>query len=164
MATGGTIQYGIKFNVDNSSLNQLKKDLQEIQNITTSQYQQIAPNASKNTKEALQELKTIKQAAGEVQAVLEKSFNINLGTANIKQVKAELAKMDIQKLYNEMSKLGDAGVRSFRNLASTILTTNQQFQQTNKILDKMAESFGNTVRWGITSSIWNNITGSIQKA
>lgn len=153
MATGGTIQYGIKFNVDNSSLNQLRQELKSIQDLTISQYQKIAPNASSNTKEALQELKAIKQAAGEVQTVLEKTFNINLGTSNIKQVKAELAQMDIKRLYSELSKLGDAGTKSFRSLASAVLTTNQQFQQTNKLLDKMAESFGNTVRWGITSSI-----------
>jgi hypothetical protein len=28
----------------------------------------------------------------------------------------------------------------------------------------MATSMANTVKWGITSSIFNNITGSIQKA
>ena len=42
--------------------------------------------------------------------------------------------------------------------------TNTQIKQTNKLLNSMATSMANTVKWGITSSIFNNITGSIQKA
>ena len=38
------------------------------------------------------------------------------------------------------------------------------YKNTNKLLDAMATSMANTVKWGITSSIFNNITSQIQKA
>ena len=52
----------------------------------------------------------------------------------------------------------------FNQLQSNVLNTNLQLKNTNKLLDAMATSMANTVKWGITSSIFNKITGSIQSA
>ena len=49
-------------------------------------------------------------------------------------------------------------------MASQVLNTNLQLKQTNKLLDDMATSMANTVKWGITSSIFNNMTRSVQDA
>lgn len=164
MATGGTIQYGIKFNVDSTSLNQLKQELKSIQDISLTQYQQMNPNASKNTQKALEDLKEVKKLAAEVENVLNKAFNSKLNITNINQVRKEIANLGINELYNGFSKLGPIGTATFRQIALSASLMQSPIKETNKLLDKMAESFGNTVRWGITSSIWNNITGSIQKA
>jgi hypothetical protein len=45
------------------------------------------------------------------------------------------------------------GAKTFQTLASQTLKFNDQLKESNQLLDKMAESFGNTVRWGITSSL-----------
>lgn len=45
-----------------------------------------------------------------------------------------------------------------------VLNTNIQLKQTSQTLDKMAITLKNTIRYGISSSIFNNLTNSIQKA
>lgn len=164
MATGGTIQYGIKFNVDSTGLNQVKQELKAIQDLTTTQFQQMNPNASKNMGQARDELVAIKKEALEIEKIFNKSYNIKLNTTNINQVKKDLANMGLDKIYNTLSKLGPQGTATFQRMAASITMVQTPLKETNKLLDKLAESFGNTVRWGITSSVWNNITGSIQKA
>jgi len=52
----------------------------------------------------------------------------------------------------------------FNQLQSNVLNTNLQLKNTNKLLDDMATSMANTVKWGVTSAIFNNITNQIQKA
>ena len=45
-----------------------------------------------------------------------------------------------------------------------VLNTNIQLKQTSQTLDQMAITLKNTVRFGISSSIFNNLTNSVQKA
>lgn len=164
MATGGTIQYGIKFNVDSAGLNQLKQELKSIQDLTTSQYQALSPNASSNTKQALEELKAIKKTASEVEGALQKALNPKLGTTNIKIAKQELSSIGFDKIYTQLSSLGPTGEQAFRRMASSISLVKEPVKETSKLLDSLAESFGNTIRWSITSSVWQTMTGSLQKA
>lgn len=153
MATGGTIEYGIKFNVDSGSLNQLKKELQAIQDMTTSQYQKINPNASANLTKAKDELVALKKEVAEIEKIFNKAYNIKLDATNIAQVRKELSNFGVDKLANTFSQLGTQGAAAFRKIATEISLVKAPLKETNKLLDKMAESFGNTVRWGITSSL-----------
>lgn len=160
----GEISYGIKFNVDSQSIQNLKKSLQDIQNMTTSQYQATNPNASRDLKTAMNELVSIKKEANEVQTALNKAFNPGLGTTNITKFSQELKNINLEKLYKNISLLGSTGQTAFRQLNTSLVTTNIQLKESNKLLDKMAITMANTIRFGISSSIFNNLTGSIQKA
>jgi hypothetical protein len=79
MATGGTIQYGIKFNVDNSSLNQLRQELKAMQDIGLTEFKGLDP---KNAQATAQELIKIKQSAKDLETILTNAFNIRLNTTN----------------------------------------------------------------------------------
>lgn len=57
----GEINYNVKFTPDKTSLQSIQKELQAIQNMTTSQFQLINPNASKDTRQAMNELIEIKK-------------------------------------------------------------------------------------------------------
>lgn len=158
----GEVKYNIGFNVDKSSLNQLKTELQQINNMTTSQFKNLFPEM--NTKQAHSELVRIKQEAAEVGKAIEQSFNPSLGTSNLTKFSQAINKIGVEKLYTDFSKLGVVGESAFRNLTTSLVTTNTQLRQSHKLLDDMATSLKNTVKWGISSSIFNNMAGSIQKA
>ena len=55
-------------------------------------------------------------------------------------------------------------ITAFNRLSQAILGTNQQIRQSSKALDSLFTTFKNTVRYGISSSVFNNMANSIQKA
>lgn len=142
----GEINYEINFTPNTQSLQALKTELQQIQNITATQYQQSNPNVSKNLKEASVELINIKKEAAQVENALNKAFNVKLGTANLEKFDKELKGLSLKQIHEDFSKLGPAGDSAFRKLATNILTTNSQLRQSHKLLDSMAQSFKNTVK------------------
>jgi hypothetical protein len=142
----GEIEYNIGFNIDNRSLQELKKNLQEISNMTTTQYQQMNPNASKDTAKAMSELVAIKKEAQVVEEALKKAFNPNLGTTNISKFGQELKGVKLDKLYKDFQDLGSIGPTTFRNLTTSLVTTNNHFKESHKLLDQMATSLKNTVK------------------
>lgn len=161
MANGSQIRYGISFNVDKTGLNQLKTELQQIKNMTVGDLVKLNPSIANN---AVNELEKIKGSANKLENALEKAFNPNLGTLNVTKFNQELKKLNINQIYKDLSQAGVAGQKAFRDVTTQILTTNMHLKQTHTLLDSMAETMGNTIKWGIASSALNSFTGSIQKA
>ena len=157
------IKYGVKFDVDTKSLNQLKSSLQQIKKVSLDDIMKFN-NTSLSSAEKI--LKSIQEDANKVESALNKAFNTKLNTLNLQTFNRELAaaQTSIDKVYQSFSQGGVVGQTLFNNFSREILHTNAQLQQSSKLLDDMAVSMGNTIKWGITSSIFNNITGSIQKA
>lgn len=154
----GKINFQVGFNVDRSGLNGLKQQLQELQNLSQKDLLKI------NSQASIIDLQEIQKAAAQVQKALEDSFNPKLNTTDLTKFKKALGDMGIDKLKASFDKAGQSGVNAFRNVTTEILTTNRQLKESNKWLDKMAETMANTVRWSIASSALNAVTQSIQKA
>ena len=154
----GKINFQVGFNVDRSGLNGLKQQLQELQNLSQKDLLKI------NSQASITDLQEIQKAAAQVQKALEDSFNPKLNTTDLTKFKKALGDMGIDKLKASFDKAGQSGVNAFRNVTTEILTTNRQLKESNKWLDKMAETMANTVRWSIASSALNAVTQSIQKA
>lgn len=161
MANGGSIKYTVGFNVDKSGLNQLKASLQELKQMTAADLIKINPGFA-NTAQA--EIQKIRGSIGELETALNKAFNTNLGTLNISKFNQELKKLNLNAIYADMSKLGAAGQNAFRNTTAQILTTNMQLKQTHSLINNMATTMANTVKWGVASSIMNGFTRSVQQA
>lgn len=154
------IKFGIGFNVDKTGLNQIRAELQQIANMTQGEFLKL------NTGGTTKDLLAAKRAAGELEDALNKAFNKELGTLNVAKFNQALKTSDktVDQLYADLSKIGTKGQQAFRNVATEALTTNRQLKQTHNLIDKMAETMGNTIKWGVASSIMNNFTGSVQKA
>ena len=60
--------------------------------------------------------------------------------------------------------MGTQGTRAINSLASSVLTLNKDAITMNSTLSKIANTFSNTVRWGITASIFQEMMSSIQGA
>ena len=158
MANGGSIKYTVGFNVDKSGLNQIKASLQELQNLTHADLKMVNANATNG------ELEKIKKTAKEVESALERAFNPNLGTLNISKFNQELKNLGVQRVYDDFNKAGQAGQNAFRNITSDILTTNMKLKQSHTLLDNIATTVGNTIKWSVASSAMRTFTGSVQKA
>ena len=149
------INFQVGYNVDQASVNAVKKSLQDLQNIKIKDF-----SGSKK------QLEEIKDTARQVEKALDEAFNVNLGSLNVKSFNDQLktAGLSVNQIYSQFSKAGVTGTNAFRNMASSVLTTNLQLKQTKSLLSSMGETMVNTVKWGIASSVMNNFTNSVQQA
>ena len=148
--------FGLNFRVDKSGLNDLKKSLQDIMKL--GQQKSATGNLEGDLKEAC-------QAAQKLETILNGAWNSKLGQLNLDKVNQGIKQTyhSVENLQNVLGKVPQ-GQAAFNKMASQVLNTNLQLKQTNKLLDDMATSMANTVKWGITSSIFNNMTRSVQDA
>ena len=70
----------------------------------------------------------------------------------------------IDSLKKAMMQGGEVGAAAYNRIAQSVLTTNVQLKQSNVLLDKMALTMGNTIRFGISSAVFNRITDSFSEA
>ena len=152
---GGIIKFGVGFETDQTSLNKLKKSLQDLQKIKLGDF-----------KGSAKDLDQMQQTAKKVQIALEKAFNPTLNTTNVKTFQSELQKTvgSVDQVYNKLKLAGPQGEVAFHQMATEILTTNLKLKQTNSLIDSMGKTMVNTVKWGIASSIMNTFTQSVQGA
>ena len=158
----GSIQLSVGLNVDKTAINQLKTSLQEIQRMTQNDLNLDGLIGSQ--KEAVRDLEKVKATAKEVEKALDKAFNKDLGTLNVSKFNQELSKLGLKNIYTQFNSIGSTGQAAFRNMTTEILTTNLQLKQSHKFLNEIATTMGNTIKWGMASSIMNSFSGSIQQA
>ena len=159
MANNITFSIGLKTNYDASGVNQLKKELQDIQNLTSVSTGFI-------NKSNVKDLMAMTSAANELERALDAAYDPQLNTVSIDKFNQSLKNSgtNIQKVQQDLSKAGIVGQQAFLKTTGELLQMNATVRNTNSLLDKMATTMANTVRWGLTSALWNNITGSIQTA
>ena len=161
MAKGGTIQYEIKFDVNKSSLSEIRSQLLSIQQLTTKEFSKKSGLPLEDAKKQLSE---IRQSAIDLQKVLDSAFNVKMGTVNLTKFREELNKLDTGKLINNLNMAGIQGTQAFRNVTAEVLTMNNGFRQSNRLLDSIGTTFKNTIKWGLSSAVFNGVTRAISDA
>ena len=157
MPSGGNIRFNVGFQVDKTGLNEITKSLQQVQ------AQASKMSSSNQLKSQFNEAAA---AAKQLESIVSGAWNDKLGQLNLDKLNQSIKNSygGVQQLRTKLTQAGSSGNAAFNNLAHSVLNTNLQLIQSNKLLDDMATSMANTVKWGITSSIFNNITSSIQSA
>ena len=153
---GGNINFNVNMTVNKNGLNQILKPLQQIQSRLNSM----------STDKLSDEFSEAASSAKQLESIINSSWNDKLGQLNLDKFNQSIKNSygSVSQLKNSLAGAGSAGQSAFDTLASQVLNTNLQLKESNKLLDEMATSMANTVKWGITSSIFNNITSSIQQA
>ena len=162
MPNGGNITYGVKFDVDKQQLSQLKSELANLQKLTTQDIMKQNPNLG--LEEAKQQLKLIKQEAGQVQTAISSAFNPKLGSLNISKLQTELKNLNIGQIYKDFQKAGAAGIQAFNQIPSAVMKTNLQLRESHSLLDRIGNTMTNSIKWGITSRVVNSLANSLQGA
>lgn len=149
------IDFQIGFSVDKAGLNKM-------QNL----FEQISYKAQEPGQELNTGLQNAAKTASTLETILSKTFNTELGTLNVAKFNQELKNSNLttQEIQTSLAGAGATGTTAYNLMTNAILGTNLQLKTTNKLLDEMATSMANTVKWGITSSIFNSISSSVQKA
>ena len=157
------IRYQVGFDVQQNNLNQLKTSLQDLQKMKISDIMKINDTDAASATSALNK---IKEEAGKVEDALKQAFNTKLNTVNIETFNQSLKQSgtSIEQVYQAVRAGGSTGEASFRSLSSSVLSTNIQLKETHKILDKMATTLANTVKWNASSAAVNELTRSIEQA
>ena len=111
-------------------------------------------------------LKEALTTARSLRDVLDSSWNSNLGQLDLGKFKNSIDSSygSVENLKKSLEGAGIKGSTAYNQLSRDILNTNIQLKTSSKLLDEMATTLSNTVKWGISSSIVNNMSGSIQKA
>ena len=149
------IKYQVGFVTDKTGLKELEQALQTII--------RMGNDVGNEMDKGLQDAAV---TAKQLMNILNKSYNKDLGTINVTKFNKELnnSSISVSQLQSNLSKAGAVGINAYNKLGSSILSTNIQLKESNKLLDDLATSMANTVKWGITSSIFNTVTNAIQKA
>ena len=162
MAQTREIDYIVNAKINKAGFNALKNEIQSLRSL--SEKDLINIGSAKSFTEAQTQLKAIQASATQVEAALNKAFSVKLGTVSLSKFNNELRGLNLKAIAADFSKAGAAGTAAFNNLAASVLTTKTQIKETNKWLDEMGKTMSNTIKWGFSSSAWNTMTGSFQKA
>lgn len=159
MAANGEIIYNVKFKTD---LGQLESSLKKISSMKLSEFQKIKPELDISS--ALKEFQKLQDEANQVRNALQKAMNPQLGVTSASKLASELKKLNIKQISKDFNSLGKIGQDALIGLNKEINSMNTSFVSSNKLLNSIATSFKNTVTWGISSSIWKNMTSSLSNA
>lgn len=151
------MKVGIDFEVNKASLNEIKQSLDEV--VKTANKAELSGTLTPDLKKAA-------LAAKELSSILTQSWNSKLNQLDLSKFNNSIQSSykSIGNLKTILEKSGASGATAFNRMAQSVLTTNIQLKESNKLLDKMAITMGNTIRFGISSSIFNSITGSLSNA
>ena len=153
------IQYDVGFNTDTKQLDEVKKQLQEISKLTNTKFKQ-------NGIFSTDEMQKIRSVATEVSNAINKAYNPKINSINITKFNTELAKsnLTVKQIYDNFNKVGTTGQNAFRNLETSLLTTNKELKQTHTFLDNIATTLSNTIKWNAASGAVNALTAKISGA
>ena len=151
-----TVEYNLRTTLDSSGITKLQGELAKVQQ----QLNAMASRRGQSTDDILGLKESIKNLET-LQSALTKSFNSTSGILNIKQFQKELNGLSLNQLYNDMSKIGVQGQQTFNNVLGQIGRMDTGFKNMSSTVDKLFNTFGNTVRWGITASIFQRVQNSL---
>lgn len=149
------IDVQMNFTANKAGLNEISSMLRQIQ--TDASKASLSGTITKDLKEAANEARRLEN-------ILNNSYNSKIGQIDLSKFNNSIktAYGGVEQLRNRLESLGQG--RVFNRMQSSLLGTNMQLKESNKLLDEMATTMANTVKWGITSSIFNQISSSIQRA
>lgn len=106
------------------------------------------------------------EAAKTLQKILNSSWNTKLGQLDLTKFNKSIEESfgSIQGLREDLTRSGEIGEKAFYKTANAVLKTNTQMKQSNKLLNDLATSMSNTIKWGLTSGVFNTLTNSVQQA
>lgn len=166
-----TIVYNLKTNLDSKGIDSLRKKLSQVQ---TDLYKlKSMKGLTSNTKDSNafkfvdnKELEESYQTILKIQKALNSASNFSTGSLNTSAFLSDLQKMEVstQDLIKTFSTAGVTGQQAFNQLAAALGSTEAKVSRMSTTVTKMFNTFQNTLRWGITASIFETASNSIGRA
>lgn len=101
-----------------------------------------------------------------LQTALNKSFNTKVGMLDMSEFQKNLAKSgtSIRELSSAFVNAGVTGKTSFNSLLGQLGKIDTRMTSLSKSTDKVINTIGNTVRWGVIASGFSSMMNSIHSA
>lgn len=142
--------------LDASGITQLQGQLASI----STQLDQMQSKKLISPKEVYAAQRDIKQLGD----ALSSSLNPQTGLLDLSQFQKQLSGLSLSQLEQSMSKVGSTGQIAFGNMIGQIGRIDTSFKSISSFADKIFNTMGNTVRWGVTASIFQTIQNSLYRA
>lgn len=149
------INVKLTFSADTRAAQQQINQLQQtLSNIAATP---VVGNNMKYTKAEIQEAT---QKAVELKVALNNATNVNTGKLNFGKFSQELKrnKMSLEQYAMAFKKLGPQGAQAFSELATAIRQSEAPLVQLQGKLAALGQTFMNTVKWSISSSMIQGVT------
>lgn len=150
-----TVEYNLRTTLDNTGLLQLQHQL----SLVRAEMNKMVKEGDINS-EFAQAAKNVEK----LQLALRKSFNSNIGIFDLRKFQQELNGLSLSRLQKDMNSIGTNGTKAFNNMIGSIGRIDTSFKSISSLTDKIYNTMGNTVRWGITASIFQRIQNSLYSA
>ena len=153
-----TIEYNLRTTLDRSGLTQLQTELNKVSvQLKEMQSQDIIDN--KQVSAAISNIQKFQKA-------LNASFNTKIGMLDMTKLTSQLndSGLSLRNLQNSFSMAGSTGKMAFTDVLAQLGKIDTGIKSTSSMVDKLFNTMGNTVRWGILSSAFNGVTDSIRQS
>ena len=149
------IDIQMNFTANKANLNEISTLLKQIQNEASKA--SLSGTLTSDLSKASVEAKKLEN-------ILNDAYNSKIGQLDLSRLNSNINSTygSISQLKSSLDSIGRGDL--FNRLQSSVLGTNMQLKESNKFLDEMAHTMSNTVKWGVTSSIFNQMSNSIQRA
>lgn len=164
ISNGGRIEYTVGYRLDSQGLSSLKNALEQLKSVANSVHSPLAERG--DTQQSVKNIQQLIDMANQLETILNKSYNVKLGTYSInlfnKELKnSRLSMEDVQRTLKQMGATGDeVGLR----LAKSFTQVELKATRANNIFSTMGDTLRRTLTWNISSSIINTLTGRIQES
>ena len=151
-----SIEFNLRTTLDASGITQLQGQLASI----STQLDQMESKKLISPKEVYAAQRDIKQLGD----ALSSSLNPQTGLLDLSKFQKQLGGLSLSQLEQSMSKVGATGQQAFGNILGQIGRMDTSFKSISSFADKIYNTMGNTVRWGVTASIFQTIQNSLYRA
>lgn len=158
------VTYDIKTTLDASGITKLQSELNKVQ--TSLNKLSSSPGKMKNLGLNIDEVQLYQEQVGLLEKTITRCFNSRTGMLNINQFNSALksGSLSVSELNGAFKAAGNQGKTAFNSMVSMMTNVNKQAVTVNSTMSKIANTFSNTVRWGITASIFQEMMSSVQGA
>ena len=149
-----TVSYNVVTTLDASGIAKLQA---EIRNVEAELTRMAASSliSDRSYRDATQKISNLRQ-------ILNQSFNANLGMLDMSKVTQGLknANLSLGELRTSFLAAGTAGEKAFNDTLGRLGKIDTGIRSVSKTTDKLFNTIGNTVRWGIVASGFQTILNS----
>lgn len=153
-----TIEYNLRTTLDRSGLTQLQTELNKV----SVQLKEMQSQRLLDPSQVDSSISTINK----FKSALNSSFNSKIGMLDMSKFVGQLqeSKVSLNSLQNSFALTGNTGKAAFAGVLGQLGKIDTGIKSTSSMVDKIFNTMGNTVRWGIMSSAFNGVTDSIRQS
>lgn len=153
-----SVEYNLRTTLDSSGISKLQSELKMVQNelIKLSNLDLISDESFSDAQRKINQLSTI----------LKSSYNNKIGMLDMSKLTSSLkdARLSLGELQGAFGTAGAVGNKTFNGIVGSLGKVDTTIKSVSRTTDKMMNTLGNTVRWGVIASGFQEMMNSVHNA